>query len=135
MLCVSPDLLSSLQLLRTATPRQFLLIIPAQTVLRVVSRHDLASCTGGGENPQAKKKKSVTKIHKESLIVKVYYELWLKQDTGNKCDCRLWVPTVAFLLYQYALRHLIWSGVKNIQCGHTILILVRKLNQLLPFIN
>lgn len=42
---------------------------------------------------------------------------------------------MGFLLYQYTLCHLIWSGVKNIQCGYTILILVGKLNQLLPFIN
>ncbi len=46
------------------------------------------------------------------------------------------VPTVALLLCQYPLRCLIWeSRVKNIQCGHTILILARKLNQLLPFEN
>lgn len=45
------------------------------------------------------------------------------------------VPTVGLLLYQYALRRIIWSRVKITQCGHTILILARKLNQLLPFIN
>lgn len=67
--------------------------------------------------------------------VTVYKELWLEHDIRNKCGCRLLVPTVDFLLYQSTLRHLIWSGVKNIQHGHTILILVRKLYQMLPFVN
>lgn len=64
---------------------------------------------------------------KHMQILTVYCASWLKHDTGNKCECRL--------LYQYAFVESNLVEVKNIQCCHTILILARNLNQLLPLIN
>lgn len=125
VLHVAPDLLSSRLL------QHFLGFFRIIRVYPVVIR--LAHT--GMEIPEVKKKKRCYRDTrgKRMQVVTVFCELWLKYDAGNKCDCRLWAPTVGFLLYQYALCYLIWSGVKNIQCSHTILILVRKLNQLLPF--
>lgn len=119
---------------------RFVIVSVAATFPRLLSNYPGVSCQDtacpywdGNSRGQEKKRCYRDTRGKRMQVVTVFCELWLKYDAGNKCDCRLWAPTVGFLLYQYALCYLIWSGVKNIQCSHTILIPVRKLNQLLPF--